>query len=261
MSAPALLPDGVDATDKPHQLDKTGHGAVTTNDPSETQSVRQATYLQLKDLILSGRVRPAERLAESALAKRFGVSRTPLREALMKLEREGLVVGERNVGYTVADLDVGAVCDLLRVREALDICAAELACARATDEDLAEISGIVDEMAALRSSSGMTASDQARNLELGLHIHKVIARATRNEALLRVSEQIYQQLQLALWLEVLWIDLADSDLAEHRAIADALKARNPEAAATAARDHVQSSLRNMMKLEELMKHRRPPTGA
>lgn len=240
-------------------------GAERASEPLEatrgSQSVRERTYLQLKELILSGRVRPAERLAESALAKRFGVSRTPLREALMKLEREGLVVGERNVGYSVADLDVRAVCDLLRVREALDVCAAELACERATEEDLARIGSIVDQMAALRDTAESVPSDQARNLELGVYIHKVIAKATRNEALMRASEQIYQQLQLALWLEVLWIDLAGSDLAEHRAIADALIARDPAAAGAAAREHVQSSLRNMMKLEELMRYRRGRVGA
>ena len=221
----------------------------------ERRSIRQTTYLQLKDLILSGRVRPTERLAESVLAKRFGVSRTPLREALMKLEEEGLVVGERNVGYSVADIDVGKVCDLLRVREALDVCAAELACSRASEEDLSKIAGIVDQMALIRSGDGLAPSDQARNLELGLYIHKVIAEASRNEALVRISDQIYQQLQLALWLEVLWIDLGDSDLAEHRAIADAVCARDPEAAAAAARAHVRSSLVNMTKLAEVMKHR------
>jgi DNA-binding GntR family transcriptional regulator len=210
----------------------------------------------LKGLILSGRLRPAERLAESTLAKRFGVSRTPLREALMKLEEEGLVVGERNVGYSVAAFDVAGVCDLLRVREALDVCAAELACHRATEEDLARIAAILEQMAALNETAGSFPSDLARKLELGIHIHKVIAEVTRNESLLRVSEQIYQQLQLALWLEVLWIDLDGSDLDEHRAIAEAIIARDPSAAAAAAREHVQSSLRNMLKLEELMKHRR-----
>ena len=234
--------------------------AVPASGPSEPakepQSVRQRTYQQLKGLILSGRLRPAERLAESTLAKRFGVSRTPLREALMKLEEGGLVVGERNVGYSVAAFDVAGVCDLLRVREALDVCAAELACHRATEEDLARIAAILEQMAALNETAGSFPSDLARKLELGIYIHKVIAEATRNESLLRVSEQIYQQLQLALWLEVLWIDLDGSDLDEHRAIAEAIIARDPSAAAAAAREHVQSSLRNMLKLEELMKHRR-----
>ncbi len=220
------------------------------------ESVRQTTYRQLKDLILTGAIRPAERLSELALAQRFGVSRTPLREALMKLEKEGLVVGQRNVGYTVTDLDVAAVCQLLVVREALDACAAELACFHATEEDLTRIRGVMDQLVDLHHSGDATPSNAARSLDLGLYIHKVIAAATRNEPLVRLTDQIYQQLQLALWLEVLWVDLGGSDLAEHRAIADAICARDAGAAVKAARAHVRSSLENMSKIQQVFEHRR-----
>ncbi|WP_086995520.1 GntR family transcriptional regulator [Rhizobium sullae] len=219
-------------------------------------SLRETTYLQLKELILNGQLRPSERLSESTLAKRFGVSRTPLREALMKLEEEGLIVGQRNIGYTVTDLDITKFCDLLVVREALDVCAARLACATATDGDLDRIRGVVRQMEELRESGDEKPADAARNLDLGLYIHRVIAESTRNEALVRVTEQVYQQLRLALWLEVLWVDLEHTDLDEHRAIADAICARDPEAADAAARAHVQSSLKNMSKLQRIWAHRR-----
>ena len=219
-------------------------------------SLRETTYLQLKELILNGQLRPSERLSESALANRFGVSRTPLREALMKLEEEGLIVGQRNLGYTVTDLDVTKFCDLLVVREALDVCAARLACVTASDEDLNRIRSVIRQMEELKGSGDEAPSAAARNLDLGLYIHKVIAESTRNEALVRVTEQIYQQLRLALWLEVLWVDLEHTDLDEHRAIADAICARDPEAADAAARAHVQSSLKNMSKLQRIWAHRR-----
>ena len=219
-------------------------------------SVRETTYVQLKHLILTGQVKPAERLSELTIAQRLGVSRTPLREALMKLEKEGLVVGQRNVGYTVASLDVSAVCQLLVVREALDACAAELACVHATDVDLREIQAVVAQMEALRESARDMPADAARVLDLGLHIHRVIAAAARNEPLLQLTNQIYQQLQVALWLEVLWVDLGGADLAEHKAIADAIVARDLITAAAAARAHVRSSLANMTKVQEMVEHRR-----
>ncbi|WP_407525928.1 GntR family transcriptional regulator [Methylobacterium oryzisoli] len=231
-----------------------------TND-DRRQSVRQKTYADLKGMILSGEVRPSERLSENGLAQRLGVSRTPLREALMKLEKEGLVIGQRNLGYRVADLDIAAVCDLLVVREALDACAAELACAAATDDDMIRIRGIMDELTALHAATDRTTADEARELDLGLEIHGVIAAATRNAALIRVSEQIYQQLRLALWLEVLWVDLGDTAISEHRAITDAIVARDGPRAAAAAREHVRSSLRNMKKVQQVLRHQRGRRGS
>ncbi len=146
------------------------------------QSVRHTTYDRLKEMILTGRLRPSERLPESRLAERIGVGRTPLREALMKLEEEGLVIGQRNVGYTVVDLNVEAVCDLLVVREALDACAAELACKTATDDDLDAIRDIVAQMAELHKTKKTTPADVARDLELGIRIHKVIVESTQHRA-------------------------------------------------------------------------------
>lgn len=219
-------------------------------------SARQKTYDELKNLILTGRLRPAERVAESRLAEQLGVSRTPLREALMKLEKEGLVVGRRNVGYSVVDVDLGSICELLVVREVLDARAAEIACETATDSDVQRIHEIVAEMEALHATQTSDSTDAARQLELGLWIHRVIAQTTRNEALIRICEQIYQQLQMALLLEVLWLDEDGGALAEHKAIADAIAARDPSAAASASRAHVQTSLQNMRKMQAIVNRRR-----
>lgn len=206
-------------------------------------------------MILSGRLRPGQRLSETTVAEQLGVSRTPLREALMKLEEEGLVVGRRNAGYNVVDLDLEKVCDLLVVREALDVCAAGLACKTATQADLNKVQEIIEQLedlASIKKSPG----DTARELELGIRIHKVIVEATRNEALVRVSDQIYQQLQLALWLEVLWVDLEDSAIEEHKAIAEAIQKRDVAKAKSAASRHVRTSLKNMSKVREIYEHRR-----
>jgi|UPI0004B61B3C DNA-binding GntR family transcriptional regulator len=216
-----------------------------------SDSLRQRTYEQLKDLIVSGSLGPAEKLAESRLAVMLGVSRTPLREALMKLEEEGLVVSERNIGYKVANLDIKAVYDLLVVREALDACAAEICATMASDADRKRIELLLGEMAKLQKAKRSMPADTARELELGIYIHQVIAEATGNEALIKLTGQIYQQLRLALWLEVLWIDLKDSALSEHEAIVQAILARDSIAAGEAARRHVRSSIDNMSKVKEI----------
>ncbi len=220
------------------------------------KSVREKTYADLKEMILTGQLRASEHLSESRLGERLGVSRTPLREALMKLEEEGLVVGRRNFGYTVVEVDVAAVCDLLVVREALDACAAELACVVATEDDFDRIRALVARMRALASTRKAKPSDAAADLELGLEIHEVIAQAARNEPLIRLCGQVYQKLRMALWLEVLWVDWQDVGLSEHEAIADAILARDPEAAGRAARTHVRSSLRNMATVRAIYEQRR-----
>ncbi|NKF32657.1 FCD domain-containing protein, partial [Pseudomonas sp. BGM005] len=103
-------------------------------------------------------------------------------------------------GYTVTDLDVTKFCNLLVVREALDVCAAQLACEIASEEDLDRLRDVIAQMVELKDTTNKTPSDAARNLDLGLYIHRVIVESTRNEALVRVTDQVYQQLRLALWL-------------------------------------------------------------
>lgn len=228
--------------------------AVRTK-PDAAHSLRQKTYLGLKDLILTGRLRPSERISESRLAEMLGVSRTPLREALMKLEKEGLVVAQRNVGYSVVDIGIKTICDLLIVREVLDARAAELACEEASEADLDQVRQIIAEMEALAQTEAIEPGEAARQLDLGLRIHHVIAEMTRNDALIRLTSQIYQQLQMALLLEVMWMDLGDLGLVEHKAIAEALYARDAKSAAAAARAHVRSTLANMQKLRSVFELR------
>jgi DNA-binding GntR family transcriptional regulator len=223
---------------------------------AEPQSLRQKTYEALKDLILTGQLKPAERISESRIAERLGVSRTPMREALMKLEKEGLVVGQRNVGYTVVAIDLNTVRDLLVVREALDAKAAELACATASDADLSRLREIIAEMERLHDTAKTEPVDAARQLELGLRIHRLIAEIARNAALSRVTDQIYQQLQMALLLELMWVDLGDLALAEHRRIADAICARDVPEAVAAACAHVRSSIENLEKILQIYTLRR-----
>lgn len=223
---------------------------------AEPTSLRQKTYDALKDLILTGQLKPAERISESRVAERLGVSRTPMREALMKLEKEGLVVGQRNVGYSVVDIDLNTVRDLLVVREALDAKAAELACTTATEADLDRLREIIAEMERLHETAKTTPVDAVRQLELGLRIHRVIAEIARNAALCRVIADIYQQLQMALLLELMWVDLGDLALAEHRRIADAICARDVPEAVAAARAHVRSSIENLEKVLQIYTLRR-----
>lgn len=219
-------------------------------------ALRRHAYEALKAMILSGALHPGERLSESRLSEGLGVSRTPLREALMILEAEGLVIGRQNSGYAVVHFDPQAICDLLVAREGLDGYAAEVACRFATNDDLARLQAVMAEIDEADRHKDGTPPDTARQLELGLKVHEVIASATRNPVLQEMTRRLYEQLRAALWLEVLWLDSWADAVEQHRAIVDAVVARDMPRAVRAAREHVRDSLRNMARIESLYEDRR-----
>ncbi len=224
--------------------------------PKKRGILREKAFLMLKDAILSGTLQRGERLSEVRLMRDFGIGRTPLREALNRLEREGLVVSQPNSGYSVTNLDIDAVCELLVVREGLDAIAAELAVQTSTDADLAALSEVMAEIDALDRAHQPTPEVYARELELGLKVHEVILAATRNTALIEITQRVYDQLRLALWVEVRWVEQWSSAVAEHRAIVDAMLARDAPRASEAARAHIRSSRRNMLMIRDISTARR-----
>lgn len=223
-------------------------------------TLRKQAYDALREMILSGRLHPGERLSEVRLSTKLGVSRTPLREALMQLETEGLVVGKPNSGYVVIHFDLAAVCDLLVAREGLDGYAAELAAETASDEALEPLRVVMQEIEELNLAKTRAPGHIARELELGLKVHEVIVAATGNRILEDMTRRIYEQLRLALWLEVLWIDLWGEAVEEHRAIVDAVLARDGKRACAAARRHVRGSLDNMSTIQNVYLHRSARLG-
>lgn len=219
-------------------------------------ALRHHAYEALKGMILSGVLHPGERLSESRLSELLGVSRTPLREALMLLEAEGLVIGRQNSGYAVVHFDPQAICDLLVAREGLDGYTAEIACRFASDDDLARLQAVMGEIDEADRRKDRMPPDTARQLELGLKVHEVIAAATRNPVLQEMTRRLYEQLRAALWLEVLWLDSWADAVEQHRAIVEAVVARDVPRAVEAAREHVRDSLRNMTRIESLYEDRR-----
>lgn len=114
---------------------------------TETGSSDESAYEHLRAGIVEGRYPPGARLVEQAIAAAIGVSRTPVREALRRLESDGLVISERNRGVVVRSVTSAEVDDLYELRGRLESYAAELAAARATPEQVAEVRAAADEFA------------------------------------------------------------------------------------------------------------------
>lgn len=210
----------------------------------------EQAYRRLKELILTGSLRPEERLAEAQMAERLGVSRTPLRQALSRLAQEKLIARRSRSGYVVADLDAPTVRDLVGLREALDVYAARVAALVATEADIARMRTCLGHLEEVVRCPNPKEQQIAVELDMGLRIHVIIAESTGNIALLDTVKQVYQRLQLAIWMEVLWVDQGARRLAEHREIVAAICAHDPERSAQAARSHVQRTLQNMLRVLE-----------
>lgn len=229
--------------------------AALSSGRHERGTRRRQAYDALREMILSGKLHPGERLSEVRLSTKLGISRTPLREALMQLDTEGLVVGRPNSGYVVSHFDLPSICELLVAREGLDGYAAELAAETASDEALEPLRAVMQEIEDLNLLKSRAPDHIARELELGLKVHEVIVAATGNRVLEEMTRRVYEQLQLALWLEVLWIDLSGEAVEEHRAIVEAVLARDGKRACEAARWHVRTSLNNMSTIQNVYLHR------
>lgn len=155
--------------------------------------LRDVVFKTLRQGILTGELKPGERLLEMHLAQRLGVSRTPIREAMRKLELEGLVVMVPRRGAEVANISSKTLKDVLEVRDALDSLAVELACERITQEGLEELKQACDAFARTTREKELDATKIAK---ADVALHDVIVRATGNERLQQMisnlSEQMYR---------------------------------------------------------------------
>jgi len=202
--------------------------------PKETRQGRDA-YERLVQAIRSGTLRPGDRLVETDLAARLGISRTPIREAIRQLESDGLVIHEARIGATVRKLDYSEITELYEMRAVLEGTSARFAARAASDVELAELEAINAEMEA----AGM--SD--RLYEANRQFHRVILNAARNRFLVKSVDAVQKTLLILGPSTMDEVDRAAEAIGEHRAILRALRDRDCDAAETAMRGHIEAAHR------------------
>ncbi len=203
-----------------------------------TQSVADLAYERIRSFILSGEVPPATKLGQVELAERFGISRTPVREALRRLAGEGLVEPLSNRGFRVADLGLDAVLRRLEVRAMLEPGIATLAAERRDERDIERLYGSIAREE--RARSGIAAHDTSRDF------HISVALASGNDELVRVLESLWlvEVGRRLLSRRSAVSDWQFEDLEEHRAIADAVAEGRAEDAESLMARHVRDALRH-----------------
>ena len=204
--------------------------------------LRDVVFNTLRQAILKGELKPGERLMEIQLANKLGVSRTPVREAIRKLELEGLVLMIPRKGAEVAEITRQEMEDVLEVRTALEELAVKDACDHITDAQLSELKKASNEFkkALLEGKDLVTCADA------DMHFHDVILSATNNRRLIQMlnnlSEQMYRYRMEYLKDERTHKTLIE----EHDAIRRALKKHDKVKAGAAIRVHIDNQKRSIL---------------
>ncbi len=208
------------------------------NPPAQPRDLGLEAYNRLKDAIRAGIFRSGARLTELDVSAWLGMSRTPAREAIHRLEADGLVSHEPRRGLTVTRPDHQMVVELYVMREALEGTAARLAAQHANDTE-------IEALAELVAREPAHADDAAALSAINQTLHRLIHMAAHNRFLLRSLSSLADTMTL-LPTMLGDPDRAEQSHAEHRQVLDAIQRRQPPAAEEAMRLHLRSAQRHRL---------------
>lgn len=199
--------------------------------------LRDVVFNTLRQAILRGELKPGERLLEIQLANELGVSRTPIREAIRKLELEGLVIMVPRKSAVVAEITEKSLRDVLEVRRALEELAMKLACERIKDEEIEELKAAQKEF-----ENVLKTGDVTEYAEADVRFHDIIYRATDNGRLIQLLYNLREQMYRYRVEQLKREDTHDTLLAEHQYIIETLEARDVKRAVEAICTHVDNQV-------------------
>lgn len=205
------------------------------------QPLREVVCETLREAIVNGVLKPGERLMEIQLAEELGVSRTPVREAIRKLELEGFVIMIPRRGTYVADLSIKDINEVFEVRTALEVLAAGLAAERITEEEL-------EQMERLLVSIGeyIEKGDLEKIVEVDSTFHDILYQATRNDRLVQIINNLREQLTRFRSISMAYPGRLKNTLEEHSRLVEALAARDHELAERLATEHMENSEQTLL---------------
>jgi DNA-binding GntR family transcriptional regulator len=210
---------------------------VATHELSQGESA----YLQRLEAIRTGLFQPGDRLREVDVSDRLSLSRTPVREALRKLEADGIVEHRARIGAVIRKLERTEVVELYEMRQVLERTAAEMAAKHAS---AAEIDELEDLNAQIAASTGNPAAAASINQDF----HRYIYLATRNRFLLESARALNNALLLLGPTTLADPARIKTVVHQHQTIIDALREGDAETASAMAAAHLQTSLRHRLKV-------------
>ena len=201
---------------------------------NEYLPLRDVVFNTLRQAILRGELKPGERLMEVQLANKLGVSRTPIREAIRKLELEGLVLMIPRKGAEVADITEKSLMDVLEVRKALEELAVQLCCDKITGKEIEELHRAADDFRRILKTS----DDVTEIAEADVRFHDIIYLATGNQKLIQILNNLREQMYRYRIEYLKKKECHPQLLEEHAAIMKAIEEHDKEKATQITIQHI-----------------------
>ena len=202
---------------------------------NEYLPLRDVVFNTLRQAILRGELKPGERLMEIQLANKLGVSRTPIREAIRKLELEGLVLMIPRKGAEVAEITEKNMRDVLEVRKALEDLAVQLACDKITKEEIEEMKKAAEDFKKILKSKDITEIAEA-----DVRFHDIIYMATDNQKLIQLLNNLREQMYRYRIEYLKKKECYPQLLNEHQTIIDAIAGHDKELATKFTSQHIKN---------------------
>ena len=222
-------------------------------EPLADKSLADRAYDTIRDAILRMALRPGETLVEAKLAAALGISKTPIRQALHRLEQTGLVVGVPNKGYSVSELTQQDAYEILELRAVLEGLAARRACERLSAEDLDRLEELLDQARAADLSG-----DAALCAELGHAFHRLVHQRAENQRLSLMLSILNDQFHRIRLLSSRVPGRLPRSMEEHARLFEALQSRDAARAEEMMREHLFAVYREVQDDETLAHtHARP----
>ena len=196
--------------------------------------LRDVVFNTLRSAIITGKLSPGERLMEIKLADELGVSRTPVREALRKLEREGLVITTARKGAQVAPINERDLKEVLEVRKSLESLACQIASQKITPQQVEELkvmNGSIEKAIADNDTETIT--------QLDIDFHEVIYQITENRRLIDILHQLKEHILRYRLQYIKDMKNKKNIVEEHKKIINALEGHNPKAARREIERHIE----------------------
>lgn len=207
---------------------------------TDNSSLRIRVFNAIENAILSGEYKDGESLNELKISNELGVSRTPVREALMQLELEGLVRNIPNKGAVVVGVTEKDIEDIYAIRIRIEGLAANLAASKINDEELKALEKIAD-----LQEFYLFKNDTEQILKLDGDFHKIIYEASRSRPLRFMLTYFHNYIRHARDISVQAQGRAEKTVAEHRAILEAIRSRDAVLAEKLTAEHIINAKENL----------------
>jgi DNA-binding GntR family transcriptional regulator len=223
-------------------------GKLTKVNLNDYKPLRDVIFDTLREAIIVGELKPGERLMEVQLAEKMGVSRTPVREAIRKLELEGLVEMLPRKGAHIADLSVKDIMDVLEVRATLDGLATSLSASRISEEEIKELKHIHSQFINYVEKENLQGS-----IKKDVEFHDIIYRSSRNDKLIQISNNLREQIQRFRVIYIKDYSSSRELIREHNEIIDAIISRSSDMAMKSAQSHIKKQEEAIIKSVKMNK--------